>query len=104
VWFSFLFNFALDYAIRRVQVNQDGVKLNGTHQLLVYADDVNILGGRVLTVNKNTDTMLVGSKEFGLEVKSDKTKYVVMFRDHNVGRCNSIKFDNRFFRRVEEFK
>ena len=43
-----LFNFALDYAIRRVQVNQDGLKLNGTHQLLIYADDVNILRGSIL--------------------------------------------------------
>jgi len=42
-----LFNFALDYAIRRVQVIQDGLKLNGAHQRLVYADDVNILGGSV---------------------------------------------------------
>jgi len=45
-----LFNFALEYAIKRVQVNQDGLKLNGTHQLLAYADDVNILGGSVHTV------------------------------------------------------
>ena len=42
-----LFNFALEYAIRRVQVNQDGLKLNGTHQLLAYADDVIILGDSV---------------------------------------------------------
>jgi hypothetical protein len=49
---TYLFNFALEYAIVRVQVNQDGLKLSGTHQVLVCADDVNILGGSVHTVRK----------------------------------------------------
>ena len=48
-----LSNFALKYSIRRVQVNQNGWKLNDTHQLLVYADDANILGGRVHTIKEN---------------------------------------------------
>jgi len=73
-----LFNFALEYTIRRVQVNQDGLKLNGTHQLLVYADDVNILGGSVHTVKENAEVLIVASKEIGLEVNEDKTKYMVM--------------------------
>jgi len=47
-----LFNLDIEYAVRRVQVNQDNLKLNGTHQLLVYADDVNILGGSVHTVKE----------------------------------------------------
>ena len=45
-----LFKLALEYAIRRVQVNQDGLKLPGTYQLLAYADDINILGGSLHTL------------------------------------------------------
>jgi hypothetical protein len=54
-----LFNLALEYAIRRVQINQDGFILNNAHQLLVYADDVNILGGSVQTIKKNTEALVV---------------------------------------------
>jgi len=80
-----LFNFALEYAIRRVQVNQGGLKLNGTHQLLAYTDDVNILGGSVHTVKENAETLVVATKETGLEVNADKTKYMIMSRDQNAG-------------------
>ena len=101
---SLLFKFALDYAIRRVQVNQDGLKLNGTHQLLVYADDANISVGSVRAVKKNTDALLASSKEIGLEVNADKTKYVVMSRDQNAGQSHNIKMDNSSLERVEEFR
>jgi hypothetical protein len=68
-----LFNFALDNAIRRVQVNQDGLKLN---QLLVYADNVNILGGSVCTIETYTEALVVASTEIGLEVNGDRTNYI----------------------------
>jgi len=85
-----LFKFASDYAIRRVQVNQDGLKLNVTHQLLVYSDDVNILGGSVHTVKKNREALLVGSKEIGLEVNADKIKYMIMSRGQNAGLSHDM--------------
>ena len=81
-----LFNFAMEYAIKRVQVNQDGLKISGTHQLLSYADDVNILGGSAHTVKENVEALLVATKEILLEVNADKTKYMVMSRDRNAGR------------------
>jgi len=72
-----LFIFALEHAIRRIQVNQDGLKLNGTHQLVVYADD-NIFGRSIRSIEENTESLVVASKEIGLGVNADKTKYMVM--------------------------
>jgi len=57
------------------------LKLNGTHQLLAYADDVNILGGGTHTVKENAEALIVASKETGLEVNADKTKCMVISRD-----------------------
>ena len=68
---------ALEYTIRRVQVNRDDLKLNGTHQLLVCAEDVNILGGSVHTTIKNAEAVVVASKDTGLEVHAGKTKCMV---------------------------
>jgi hypothetical protein len=76
-----LFSFALEYAIRTVEVNQDGLKLNGAYQFLVHTDDVTTLGGSVHTVKKNAGAFVVANKKNGLEVNVDKTKYMVMSGD-----------------------
>jgi hypothetical protein len=99
-----LFNVALEYAIRRVRVIQGGLKLNGRHQLLVYADDVNILGGSVHTIKENAEALLVASKEIGLKVNADKTKYKFMSRDQTAGRRHIMNIDNSSFERMKEFK
>ena len=69
-----LFNFASVYAIRRVQVNHNDLKLNGTHRFQAYADDVTVLSGSRYTIKENTEALIVVSKEIGLEVNVDKTK------------------------------
>ena len=85
-------------------MNQDGWKLNGAHQLLAYADDVNILGGSVHTVKENAEALVVATKEIGLEVNADKTKYMIMSRYQNAGRSRNMKIDNSSFENVKELK
>jgi hypothetical protein len=99
-----LFNFALKYAVRKVRVNQGGLKLNGTCKLLVCSDEFSIMGGSVHAMKKNTEALLVGSEQIGLEVNADKTKYAVMSRDQNAGVNHNTKIDNTSFKTVEEFK
>jgi hypothetical protein len=88
---GFLFNFALEYAIRRVQANQEGLKLNGTHQFLVYGDDVNILGGRVRIIKKSRESVVVASNEVGPELNAVKTKHVPMSVEENAGQNHNVK-------------
>ena len=99
-----LFNSPLVYAITRVQGDQEGMKLNGTYQLQVYVDNVNILGGRIHIIKKNTRTSVATSKKIGLEVDADKTKYMVMSQDQNGRQSHDKKIDNKSFEKVEPFK
>jgi hypothetical protein len=88
---SLLFNFALEGAIRKVQENQVRLKLNGTYQLLAYADDANLLGDNIDTINKNIETLIDASKEDGLEVNIEETKYMLMSLDQNASQNRGYK-------------
>jgi hypothetical protein len=70
------FNFAVEYkyAIRKVQENQVELKLNGTRQLLVYANDANLLKDNMDTIKKNTETLIDASKGISLEINAEKFK------------------------------
>jgi hypothetical protein len=92
-----LFNSALEYAIRKVQKNQVGLKLNWTHQLLAYADSVNLLGDNIDTIKKNTEYLIDASKEVGLEINVEKSKYMLLSHHQNVEQNRNIKIASRSF-------
>jgi hypothetical protein len=96
-------NFTLAYSIRKVQENQLGLKLNGTLQLLAYAD-VNLLGDNLDTIKKSTETLIDASKEVGLEINVEKTKFMLLSRHQNVGQNRDIKIANRSSANVSQFK
>jgi hypothetical protein len=99
-----LFIFALECAIRRVQENQEGLILNGTHQLLAYDDDVNIVGENINTVQKNTEAPVDASKEVGLDVNPKKITYMLVSRCQKARQRQSIKIANTPFEDVATFK
>jgi hypothetical protein len=81
-----------------------GLKLNGTHQLLAYADDVNVLGDNIDTIKRNMDTLIYAGKEVGLEINVEKSKYTLLFRHQNVGQYWDITIANRSFENLSQFK
>jgi hypothetical protein len=80
------------------------IELNGTHQMLVYADDLNILGDDIDTIKKKKQTLIDASKEIGLEVNTEKTKYMSLSRHQNGGQNHDMKIGNRCFENVAQFK
>jgi hypothetical protein len=80
------------------------LKLNGTHQLLVCAENVNILGGSIHTVRKSTEAVLIGSKGTGLEVIAKKIKYMVVSQEQNAGQTINIQRGNKSSETAEQFK
>jgi hypothetical protein len=71
-----------------------GLKLNGTHQLLVYADDVNLLGYNIDTTKKNTEILLDAYKGVGPEVNAEETKCMLLSRHQNAVQNYDIKIIN----------
>jgi hypothetical protein len=100
-----LFNFSLEYAIKKVQKNHVRLKLNGTHQLLAYVDDVNLLGGNITTVKKkNTETLIDASEEVVVEIDIAKSKHMLLSRHRNAGQNWNVRITNRSFEIVSQFK
>jgi hypothetical protein len=97
------FQLALEYVIRKVQENRGGIKIIGTHQLLAYADDVNLLEDNTDIIKKNTETVSDASKKLGLEVNAERTKYMFLYCHQKAWQNHKMKTANRSLEDVEYF-
>jgi hypothetical protein len=71
---------------------------------LVYADNVNVLGGTIRAIKKNTETLLASSKEIGLEVNAEKNDYMIMSGDQRAGQNHNVRVGNNSVERMEQFR
>jgi biotin operon repressor len=78
--------------------------MNGTNELLAYADDVNVLGDNLDNIKKDIETLIDASKEVGLEINVEKTKYMLLSGQQNIGQNRDIRIANRSFGKVSQFK
>jgi len=92
-----LSNFTLEYDIRKVQENEFILKLTGTHQLLFYADDDNLLDDSVNTIKRTSETLLETSSDIGLEINAEKTRFMIMSHYPNSGHNQNIRIANESF-------
>jgi hypothetical protein len=98
------FSFTIEYAIGKVQENKVDLELNGTHQLLVYADDINLLGDNINTIKENTETHLGDGRDVGLEINAEETKYMFMSYHQNSAQNERIMITNESFENMAKFK
>jgi hypothetical protein len=80
------------------------MELNETHQLLIYADDINLLDDSINIIKVNKETLLETSRDVGLEINAEKTKYMIMSRHPNSGQNYNIRITNESFQNVATFK
>jgi hypothetical protein len=97
-----VFIFALKYGIREVQDNQVALELNGTYELFLYANDINLLGYSVSNIKENKETLL--EADVGLEINTEKTKYMIMSRHLNSEENQNIRIVNESFENMARFK
>jgi hypothetical protein len=97
-----LLNLALEFDIRKVQENQEGLELNGTHQFLVHPESVNILYEKIC--HKNTEALLEANREVGLEVNKGKIKHMISSHHQSAGQNHNLLTANKFFENLAHFK
>jgi hypothetical protein len=87
-----------------VEENEAGLEFNGTHQLLVYTDDVNLLEGGINIIKENTEALLETGKDVCPEINAEKKKHKIMSR-HPCSELNqNIRIANESFENVAKFK